>query len=254
MALQLLPHYTGTGAGTRDATSTDARACSWTLDGQQVEKLERSFTTGGRGGQESPERSSTSNCGGAPTRTLYDQQVDRVEKLERRVEAGGQGGQVEGWPESGSTSKCSVGVLSMRDSSKSVVEFSLTVPGAFGSVWAMWSAADVAISLATSGVVTPMSDPLVQLAALGTASGMGMLSLYINYSRSSRGAPTGHDVDPELGTITMAQPADASQQEQRLSKDQPEIKQEMLSPVANAGRSPSMLFTPPDEPSETLKL
>eukprot|EP01043_Picozoa_sp_COSAG02_P111129 COSAG02_NODE_47280_length_342_cov_0.851852_1_plen_25_part_10 len=25
MALQLLPHYTGTGAGTRDATSTDAR-------------------------------------------------------------------------------------------------------------------------------------------------------------------------------------------------------------------------------------
>ena len=51
------------------------------------------------------------------------------------------------------------------DAARPAVEFSLSVPGAFGSVWALWSAADVAISLATS--VHIMDSPLVQLAALG---------------------------------------------------------------------------------------
>lgn len=144
----------------------------------------------------------------------------------------------------------------MRGSSKSVVEFSLTVPGAFGSVWAMWSAADVAISLVTGGTVTPMSVPVVQLAALGTAGGMGMLSLYwyINDCRSSRGRPTGTDVDLELGTITMAQSVDTGKREQYICKEQTNIEQKMLSPIADASRSPSMVFESPEEPAETLKL
>jgi len=189
-------------------------------------------------------------------------------KLERRAGQPGEAGAKKCW----STSKNGELVLSMvRDSSKSVVEFSLTVPGAFGSVWAMWSAADVAISLATGGAVKPMSDPIVQVAALGTASAMGMLSLFVNYCRSSQDEPTGAavDMDPELGTVTVAQHVVTGGQNQHVCNGvldrsasvegscQLEIKEELLSPLANAGRSPSMLFKAPEDPSAcpgTLKL
>lgn len=95
---------------------------------------------------------------------------------------------------------------------KSVVEFSLSVPGAFGSVWALWSAADVAISLISHGAVKPMTNPLVQLAALGTASAMGTLALFVRYRQTAQGAPVATGSDLELGIITKAQGATRGQQ------------------------------------------
>ena len=126
----------------------------------------------------------------------------------------------------------------VRDSSKSVVEFFLTVPGAFGSVWAIWSAVDVSISLATGGAIKPMSSPVVQLAALGTASGIGMLSLLVNYDRLFGGAPAEIDVNSELQGVTIAQPADISDQHQHVCKALQEIKKEWLSSIAHV-ESPS---------------
>ena len=101
---------------------------------------------------------------------------------------------------------------------KSAVEFSLSVPGAFGSVWALWSAADVAISLITHGAVKPMANPAVQVAALGTASAMGSLALCVWYGRTAAQRPpaaaTGSDL--ELGIITKAQSASRGQHQHWL--------------------------------------
>ena len=99
---------------------------------------------------------------------------------------------------------------------KSAVEFSLSVPGAFGSVWALWSAADVAISLITHGAVKPMANPAVQLAALGTASAMGTLALCVWYGRTAQRAPAATGSDLELGIVTKAQSASRGQHQHWL--------------------------------------
>ena len=142
------------------------------------------------------------------------------------------------------------------DAARPAVEFSLSVPGAFGSVWALWSAADVAISLATS--VHIMDSPLVQLAALGTASAMGALSFAVHYDTKPTSAPS---ADLELGlTCCKAQQHEdgvGSRPEQQHAPAAPDSSQsccEGVAPMAAAGRSPSMVFREPDEPVGSLKL
>ena len=100
-----------------------------------------------------------------------------------------------------------------------------------------------------------MSEPLVQLAALGTASAMGALSLFLHYGHTHAQPqpqpqpPTGSDL--ELGIVTHAKDG---QEPHICQGHQPEGAQEIVSPIGNAGRSPSMVFGEPSEPSETLKL
>lgn len=141
-----------------------------------------------------------------------------------------------------------------RELAEPLVRFCLSVPGAFGSVWAMWSSLDVAVSLATAGAVKPMTHPAVQLAALFTASLVGVLSLLVHYTLCSStdggtmeellpGAP-----DQELG-FASAEDAAARSPNSGAHRAPAGAGLEFLSPLSKAGRSPSLVFALPDDPN-----